>query len=111
MEVLKNSLLKQRLLLDLARRGEVKMSNDGQGVIISFKEIYDEVQKTSAQIESIGKRVENVEKKMEQQEKQQEENARRKWDYESRLKVGVILALVPFVIMVTVYLSKEGVFG
>lgn len=77
------------------------MSPENQGVVISFKEIYDEVTKTSAKIEGISNRLERVEKKIEKQETRQE-------GFEDRIKLALFAAAVPIVLAVLFFVAKGG---
>lgn len=74
----------------------------GNGVVISFKEIYEEVRKTSIQVQKVDDRLQNVEKKLEKREK-------KRGDFRTRLLVGVIVAMIPLVWgLVALLLANNG---
>lgn len=77
------------------------MSPDNQGVVISFKEIYDEVTKTSAKIEGISNRLERVEKKIEKQEDRQD-------SFEDKIKVMLFSAAIPVILSIIYFVAKGG---
>lgn len=103
MEDLKKLINKQEFLFELLGKGDVTVNEKENGVMISFKEIYDEVKKTSTQIDSISKRLEIVEKKIDSQEN----NKSQFW---RNLSIGLLVALVPTIIAIFTFAAKGGAF-
>jgi predicted DNA-binding protein YlxM (UPF0122 family) len=103
MRELDELMIRQQVLFELLQEADVCMDNNGQGVMISFKEIYDEVKKTSNQIDGISKRLESVEKKIEKQEDEQRQNR-------YKLNLALLVAAIPFVAAIIIFAAKGGAF-
>jgi predicted DNA-binding protein YlxM (UPF0122 family) len=103
MRELDELMIRQQVLFELLQEADVCMENNEQGVMISFKEIYDEVKKTSNQIDGMSKRLENVEKKIEKQEDEQRQNR-------YKLNLALLVAAIPFVAAIIVFAAKGGAF-
>lgn len=80
------------------------MSQPNDGVVIGFKEIYDEVRKTGTAIELMNKRLTSVEIKQEKQEQASRE-------FRQKVLLTVIGSIIPLAIGVMIWLVKGGALG
>lgn len=110
MEDLKKLINKQEFLFELLGKGDITVNEKENGITISFKEIYDEVKKTSNQVSDVSKRVENMEKKMDQQEKMQKEQERLKKEFRQKFTITLIGFGLTVGFGVLVFAIKGGAF-